>query len=296
MAVFSFHRIFVRLILYSLIFWIHEISTPAAWAGSASVTKKDTPIPSPQRNHFTAPVPLTYGDESVIAPFQDTLLTADWDLDGDQDLICGSIAENYLWFENIGTAGDPKLKFRGALRCGENEIPVITAWRTKPGVGDFNGDGLPDLVGMNENRQLCWWPRYRDPNGRLRLAEPRCPVDSDGKTFTMSKGFRSTGRAKLVVCDWDHDGKPDIISSPPNFENIRHLRFFRNLGVKDDHLLLEFQPDRIILDPPNVEHYLEEFCGPWGHYYMGMPVDFNRDGLWEFISAVDMYGIYYWKE
>jgi len=222
----------------------------------------------------------------------------DWDLDGDLDLICGSIEETYTWYENVGSATNPQLTLRGPLLINNNETsPVKVAWRTKPGIGDMNNDTLPDLVGMNPDRHLCWWPRYREPNGRLALAAPQEITDGSGNTFTLSKGYRSTGRAKLVVCDWNHDSKPDILCSPPKFEGIRHLRYFKNLGIQNNTLIVEYLPEQILLEPPPVEFYLEEFgCGPWGHYYMAVPVDFNRDGFWEVISAVDIHGLYYWKQ
>ena len=212
---------------------------------------------------------------------------ADWDLDGDLDLACGSTAETYVWFENVGTRKAPKLAARGPLRCGDAKgKPVSCAWRTRPGIGDLDGDGLPDLAGVAGNRQLCWWRRFRDPGGALRLAPPAFPLDAKGKPFTLTGAVRATGRAKLVVVDWDHDGRVDIISSPQLGRRDFQL-LFRNTGSKGGKLGLELRPKQIRIKLPT---------SGWSHFAMCEPADFDGDGRWEVLAGIDRGAIYYWRE
>ncbi len=213
---------------------------------------------------------------------------ADWDLDGDLDLICGSVAETYHWFENVGTKTAPKLAARGPLRCGDGAgKPVSCAWRTRPGVGDVDGDKLPDLVGVAGSRQLCWWRRTRDAAGKLRLDPPAFPLDAKGKPFEITGPVRATGRTKIVMCDWDHDGRCDIITSPKLGGGGGYQYLFRNLGLKDGKLCVEHRPKQI-----RVTGHITR----WTHFSMVEPVDFDGDGQWEVLAGMDRGVIYYWKE
>ena len=213
---------------------------------------------------------------------------ADWDLDGDLDIVCGCTAETYFWFENVGTRVAPKLTARGHLRCGEGDgKPVSCAWRTRPGVGDVDGDSLPDLIGVAGSRQLCWWRREREAGGRLRLAAPTLPVNAAGEPFVITGAVRATGRTKLVVCDWDHDGRPDIISSPALGKRDYQL-LFRNMGVQDGRLTLDLRPKQIL-----VKGHIGK---RWSHFAMCEPVDFDGDGIWEVLAGTDRGAMYYFGQ
>ena len=212
---------------------------------------------------------------------------ADWDLDGDLDIVCGSTSETYVWFENVGTKTAPKLASRGPVRFGAGKgQPVSCAWRTRPGIGDLDGDGLPDLVGAAGNRQLCWWRRVRGKDGALRLAAPAFPLDAKGKPYIITGAVRATGRAKLVVVDWDHDGRADVITSPQLGK--RDYQFlFHNQGMKSGALQLELRRKQIAL---------RRKVRGWSHFAMCEPVDFDGDGQWEALAGIDRGAIYYWAE
>lgn len=198
---------------------------------------------------------------------------ADWDLDGDLDLIAGWIREEYQYWENVGSPEAPQLASRGPLTSGG--VPLHVAWRTRPAVGDINGDGLPDLIGINGAGNIAWWGRARAGDG-LDLAAPKEIVGPNGRAYHVTGVGRGTGRTKLAACDWDGDGKCDI------FANLRHLR---NV-TEGDRLAFEQQPN-ISAPAPG---------GSWGHYSMIEPVDWDGDGNWEMIAGRDTGYVYYFGE
>jgi hypothetical protein len=205
----------------------------------------------------------------------------DWDLDGDLDIVAGCHGETYYLFENIGSARDPKLTDRGPLRFGPGDgQPVRCAWRSRPGVGDVTGDGLPDLIGVDGQRRLCLWRRHRNGEGTLRLGSPEHPVDAEGHPFLTCRPSRGIGRSKFVVVDWNRDGRADILSSSPLGDRDPFIYYYENLGMKDGRLLLDFRPQQI-----KVTGHVRE--GMFTHYNMLEPVDFDGDGEWEGVAGMD---------
>ena len=65
---------------------------------------------------------------------------ADWDGDGDLDLVTDS-NDGPIWYENIGTQQKPVMKLRGPLLRTK-----FQGHNPTPNVADWNGDGKPDLI------------------------------------------------------------------------------------------------------------------------------------------------------
>lgn len=65
---------------------------------------------------------------------------ADWDGDGDLDLITDS-SNGPIWYENTGTRQKPVMKLRGRILQTE-----FQGHNPTPSVADWNGDGKPDLI------------------------------------------------------------------------------------------------------------------------------------------------------
>ena len=65
---------------------------------------------------------------------------ADWDGDGDLDLITDS-GDGPIWYENIGTRERPVMKARGLLLKTK-----FQGHNPTPSVADWNGDGKPDIL------------------------------------------------------------------------------------------------------------------------------------------------------
>lgn len=90
------------------------------------------------------PIQIASGDSSPVA--------ADWNADGRLDLISGSENGSVVWFQNVGSAREPKLEdaktLIGESPFGWQGTPGPREWgvRVRPCVVDYNGDGRLDIL------------------------------------------------------------------------------------------------------------------------------------------------------
>ena len=141
---------------------------------------------------------------------------ADWDGDGDCDLLVANNTNRLVLFDNIGTREAPAFARAAVIRVGDDETAFTD--RCQPAVLDWNGDGLTDLVTTSREHQLCLYLREREGD-KLKL-RPGVPLFGvDGKPLD--------GR-QWEVRDWDGDGDWDVIgqvgawgkAGPGLYENV----------------------------------------------------------------------------
>ena len=152
---------------------------------------------------------------------------ADWDRDGDVDILTNSIWGKVVWFERDGaslSAAQPVLiDWDGEPKKPEwnwwNPVPneFVTQWRTTPFVTDLNGDGLSDLVMLDHEGYLAFFERLAD--GFITPGR-RVFRDRDGEALRLNDGRAGkSGRRKFLLHDWTGDGTLDLlVDSKPNID------------------------------------------------------------------------------
>ncbi len=233
-----------------------------------------------------------------------TLHVEDWNNDGLKDILVNSIWGKIVWYENIGTAGNPKLaKEKDILVEWDYEIPnpkwnwwhpkpktLATQWRTTPTVIDWNKDGLMDLVILDHEGYLSYFERFKigdklslKPGERVFYADPssynrkNLPMDSINGNLRLNTDENGhSGRRKLAFGDWDQDGDIDILINSLNaaiFENIgqeNNMTNFKLIGNLSDKKLA-------------------------GHTTSPTLVNWDKKGKLDLILGAEDGCFYYWK-
>jgi hypothetical protein len=169
---------------------------------------------------------------------------ADWDQDGDLDLIVGS-GEGRLWlFRNRGTPRNPAFQQKQPITAGTQD-----RWGTSyTGIVLTNlvGDELPDLVVCHSGNQLT----IHENTGSAE----RPKFDESDLTFEV----QANCQGRFDVADWDSDGLPDLITGSfggklmwyPNVGRERQPKFDRgkplsgiSLAYNSHPRLLDFNQD-----------------------------------------------------
>ena len=147
---------------------------------------------------------------------------ADFDGDGDLDLLCGEFLDRFTYFENVGTPTQPSYESRGFLKDGDGLLRMDLQMIV-PSAIDWDRDGDVDLI--------CG-----DEDGRVAFIEHTGKMKDGAPVFRTPRYFRQTaehlkcGALATPYCiDWDADGDEDILSG----NTAGYVEFFENLGIPE---------------------------------------------------------------
>jgi len=146
---------------------------------------------------------------------------ADFDHDGDLDLLCGEFVDHFTYFENVGSRRAPRYAVGRRLRTTHDEPLAMDLQMIVPIAFDWDRDGDLDLV-------------VGDEDGRVALVEntgtlgdDRTPRFLPPRYFQQQADDLKCGAlATPVGWDWDGDGDWDLISG----NTAGYLEWFENLS------------------------------------------------------------------
>jgi len=169
---------------------------------------------------------------------------ADFDGDGDLDLICGEFLDGFTYFENIGSRTEPKYAAgrRLTVPSGVTKDTRSTAWKASleakklpgsprpltmdlemitPVAFDWNKDGKLDLIVGDEDGRVA----FIENTGKF--TDDHTPLFLPPRYFKQQADDMKFGAlATPVGFDWDGDGDIDIISG----NTAGYVAFFENLS------------------------------------------------------------------
>jgi hypothetical protein len=151
------------------------------------------------------------GENVGITGTASAVHAADWDGDGDLDLIVGDIGGNIYLVPNEGTAKAHAFGKEKRLKAGSIEINV--GHDAGPFVADWDGDGKADLLVGSGDGSVRFF-RNTGTAGAAKLGAGKTIVpatESHGGEAGMPKHATRGVRSKLCVADWNGDGRLDLL-------------------------------------------------------------------------------------
>jgi hypothetical protein len=143
---------------------------------------------------------------------------ADFDGDGDLDLLCGEFLDGFSYFQNTGTRSLPRFTAGRRLTCKGQALRMDLQMITPTAV-DWDRDGDMDLV-------------VGDEDGRVALIEHTGRLENGLPQFLAPQYFQQEARdlkfgalVTPVSVDWDGDGDEDLICG----NTAGYIGFFENL-------------------------------------------------------------------
>jgi hypothetical protein len=131
---------------------------------------------------------------------------ADWDGDGDLDLLCGEFLDGFTYFQNTGTRAAPVYAAGVRVKRPDGQPLAMDLEMITPTAIDWDGDGDLDLICGDEDGRVA----FIENTGKADAA--RAPL------FLAPRYFRQEAQdvkfGALVTpfgCDWDGDGDWDLI-------------------------------------------------------------------------------------
>lgn len=208
------------------------------------------------------PQPVEAGGEPVDVYGMPSPSFADFDGDGDLDLICGEFLDGFTYFENKGTRTDPKYK-KGKRLAARMDLQMIT-----PVSVDWDGDGDPDLIVGDEDGRVA----FVENLGRARFADP--------VYFQQEAEYVKFGALITPVgFDWDGDGDEDVIAG----NSAGYIGFIENLDGGDPPkwaapVYLEADGERIRIQAGKNGSIQGPAEAKWGYTTLSV-ADWDEDGL-----------------
>ncbi|TZF81103.1 hypothetical protein FW774_19405 [Pedobacter sp. BS3] len=136
----------------------------------------------------------------------------DWDNDGLLDVLCNDIKGEYVVYRNTGDKHTPKLGPAKPLEY--NSKPFKAAWRSKPAMVpqrylSQSIEAAAPMLAISSSGILCSYTRDKTIPDKLTEEIPLKWENGEGIRIVGFAGHE--GRATLSVCDYNRDGKWDIL-------------------------------------------------------------------------------------
>ncbi len=146
---------------------------------------------------------------------------ADFDGDGDLDLLCGEFLDGFTYFENTGTRTKPKYALVRRVKTPEGAFLTMDLEMITPTAIDWDKDGDLDLIVGDEDGRVAF------VENAGKLSAERVPQFLAPRYFQQEADTAKFGAlATPVGVDWDGDGDWDIISG----NTAGYIGFFENLS------------------------------------------------------------------
>jgi hypothetical protein len=226
---------------------------------------------------YEKPVKIMAGGEPIDVYGRPSPNFADFDSDGDLDIICGEFLDKLTYFENTGTRKKPNYA-EGRYLTYNNSAIEFDLEMIVPVAYDWDDDGDVDLIVGEED-------------GRVAFLENSGNVQNNMPQFLPPRWFRQEADevkfGALVTpysVDWDNDGDEDLILG----NTAGYIGFIENLDggnppkwAAPKYLKANGRTIRILAG------YAGSIKGPseakWGYTTLSV-VDWNRDGLLDIIT------------
>lgn len=135
---------------------------------------------------------------------------ADWDGDGDFDLITGDIYGGLWWIENRGDA--KKWSFAKERALESDGVAIRVEGDAGPCVVDFDGDGDLDLLSGAGDGSVTLFANVGTRKAPALAAGVKIIADGEaGYGDDAPKEPRRGTRSKVCATDWNGDGRLDLL-------------------------------------------------------------------------------------
>ncbi|HJO09375.1 MAG TPA: FG-GAP-like repeat-containing protein, partial [Verrucomicrobiota bacterium] len=145
---------------------------------------------------------------------------ADYDGDGDLDLVCGEFLDGLTYFENAGSRTQPRYLAGQRLLDADGAELKMDLQMIVPVAVDWDSDGDVDLIVGQEDGRVA----FVEHTGRLAGGAP--VFTSPRFLRQQAVGVKFGALSTPVAVDWDGDGDHDIVSG----NTAGYIGFFENLG------------------------------------------------------------------
>jgi len=171
-----------------------------------------------EKPNYEKPVRIEAAGEPVDVYGMPSPSFADFDRDGDLDLICGEFLDGFTWFENTGTRKKPRYSAGRELTRDGKAIAMDLQMITPTAV-DWDGDGDVDLISGDEDGRVA----LIENTGKVAKRMPQ--FLEPGYFQQEADNLKFGALVTPVSVDWDSDGDEDLICG----NTAGYIGFIENL-------------------------------------------------------------------
>jgi len=178
-----------------------------------------------EKPKYDAPFKVMAGDKPVDTFGCPSPNFADFDFDGDLDLLCGEFLDGFTYFENVGTRRAPNYLPGVRLTQSGGKPLAMDLEMIVPVAFDWDRDGDLDMIVGDEDGRVAFVENVGLE--RQRKDDRPVPVFAAPRYFQQEADTLKCGAlATPFAFDWDGDGDTDILSG----NTAGYVEFFENLS------------------------------------------------------------------